>query len=202
MKHIKGNIFDSGADAILHQVNCQGVMGAGLAKQIKEKFPEVYAQYKAACNEDKRWRRQWGWPKSNLLGNILVSSKDWGAVDSVDKQVIVNLFSQDRYGCDGHCYTEYDALRRCLERVNERFIGKTVAIPYGMGCGLAGGDWNVVSEIIQDTLVDCDVILYEYDKNLAKQSVDELISNATQTCEEVNKSDVSKDINDLVCEKE
>jgi nicotinamidase-related amidase len=34
------------ASAIAHQVNLMGVMGAGLAKQIKQKYPTVYAQYK------------------------------------------------------------------------------------------------------------------------------------------------------------
>lgn len=39
IKHIKGDIFQSGADVILHQVNCQGVMGSGVAKQVREKYP-------------------------------------------------------------------------------------------------------------------------------------------------------------------
>ena len=38
IEHIKCDIFESGADAILHQVNCQGVMGSGIAKQVKEKL--------------------------------------------------------------------------------------------------------------------------------------------------------------------
>ena len=42
IKHIKGDIFKSNADAILHQVNCQGVMGSGIAKQVKENFPVVF----------------------------------------------------------------------------------------------------------------------------------------------------------------
>ena len=41
MKHIYGDIFLSNADAILHQVNCQGVMGSGVAKQVREKYPIV-----------------------------------------------------------------------------------------------------------------------------------------------------------------
>lgn len=41
IKHIKGDIFQSSADVILHQVNCQGVMGSGVAKQVREKYPDV-----------------------------------------------------------------------------------------------------------------------------------------------------------------
>lgn len=46
LKHIKGDIFESGAQVILHQVNCQGVMGSGVAKQVREKYPIVFEYYK------------------------------------------------------------------------------------------------------------------------------------------------------------
>ena len=41
----KGNLLDAQTDVIAHQVNCQGVMGSGVAKQIKEKWPDVFKQY-------------------------------------------------------------------------------------------------------------------------------------------------------------
>ena len=41
----EGNVFDSDADIICHQVNCQGVMGSGVAKEVRERFPNVYEQY-------------------------------------------------------------------------------------------------------------------------------------------------------------
>ena len=34
MKIVLGNPLDSNVDAILHQVNCQGVMEGGIAEQI------------------------------------------------------------------------------------------------------------------------------------------------------------------------
>ena len=40
--YVKGNLLDSDCDYICHQVNCQGVMGSGIAKQIRERWPEVY----------------------------------------------------------------------------------------------------------------------------------------------------------------
>lgn len=42
-----GNIFDSDAKIICHQVNTYGVMGAGIAAEVKERFPEVYTEYNA-----------------------------------------------------------------------------------------------------------------------------------------------------------
>lgn len=50
IKHIKCDIFKSGADIICHQVNCQGVMGSGIAKQVREKYPVVYRDYKRMCD--------------------------------------------------------------------------------------------------------------------------------------------------------
>lgn len=163
IKHIKGNIFQSDADAILHQVNCQGVMGSGIAKQVREKFPTVFQYYKARCDEDKKTREHFGLSKSTLLGLAQVCYKEDYRVGAVkDTQVIVNLFAQDNYGYDGKCYTDYNALKKCLEFVNRQFAGKKVAIPYLMGCHRGGGDWSIVSKMIEEVFTDCDVILYEY----------------------------------------
>ena len=166
MKHVKGDIFESGADAILHQVNCQGVMGSGIAKQVREKFPSVFACYKSLCDYDKHVKDDRGLRLSTLLGRAqIVPKTDYlcGEKEGAEnQQFIVNLFAQDEYGYDGKCYTDYDALRSCLEQVNQRFSGKTVAIPYLMACHRGGGDWSIVSAMIEETLVDCDVTLYEY----------------------------------------
>lgn len=97
IKHIKCNIFESGADIILHQVNCQGVMGSGVAKQVKERYPNVFWGYKLVCD--------WCKDKSELLGIAeAYRTKD---------NIIVNLHAQENYGYDGKCYTDYDALKRC-----------------------------------------------------------------------------------------
>ena len=43
--------MESGCNIICHQVNCQGVMGSGIAKQVREKYPNVYNSYKKACDK-------------------------------------------------------------------------------------------------------------------------------------------------------
>ena len=43
-------------------------------------------------------------------------------------------------------------------------IINTVAIPYMMSCYRDGGDWEIVSTMIFDTLKDCDVTFYRYNK--------------------------------------
>lgn len=157
IKHIKCDIFESGANIVCHQVNCQGVMGSGIAKQVKEKYPEVYEDYKTFCNAYKH-------NPSLILGSCLPHATR----EEYDTNFggIVNLFAQENFGYDGKCYTDYKALRQCLAYVNEHagwFDDKTVAIPYLMGCYRGGGDWNVVYEMIEEVFDDdIEVLICEY----------------------------------------
>ena len=148
IKHIKCDIFESGADIICHQVNCQGVMGSGVAKQVKEKYPMVYREYKAVCNM---------YQPSELLGLNLITY--------IDKtHMIANLFGQERFGYDGKCYTNYDSLLNALEQLRDGYSNKTIAIPYLMGCHRGGGDWDTVYEMIEKVFADsnCDILICEY----------------------------------------
>ena len=67
-----------------------------------------------------------------------------------EDRYIVNLFAQENFGYDGKCYTDYKALRKCLEHVNAHCFEETIAIPYLMGCHRGGGQWDVVYEMIQE----------------------------------------------------
>ena len=49
----KGNIFDSKCQTLVNTVNCKGVMGKGLALQFKEQYPEMFEEYKLACEKKK-----------------------------------------------------------------------------------------------------------------------------------------------------
>jgi O-acetyl-ADP-ribose deacetylase (regulator of RNase III) len=151
IKHIKCDIFKSGADVICHQVNCQGVMGSGIAKQVREKYPEVFASYKKVCDE---YRTEFG--SHALLGGVQGSP--------IAGMWIINLFAQDNFGYDGKCYTDYDSLRRCLEKVKAEFPNRTIAIPYLMGCHRGGGDWNTVYKMIEEVFADsdCEILICEY----------------------------------------
>lgn len=80
IEHIKCDIFESGADVICHQVNCQGAMNSGVAKQVKEKYPKVYKAYKKVCSSGER-----------LLGRTQI-------IPINDTQSIVNLFAQYNFG--------------------------------------------------------------------------------------------------------
>lgn len=156
LKIIDGDIFESGADIIAHQVNCQGVMGSGVAKQAREKYPQMYEVYRKDCAAAK----EVGIP---ILGSCLL-------YEIGGDRYIANLFGQENFGYDGSCYTDYEKLRTALARLREKskdlskLHGRkmAVAIPYLMGCHRGGGDWEIVSKMIEEELTDCDVTLYRY----------------------------------------
>jgi len=40
----------------------------------------------------------------------------------------------------------------------------TIAFPKYIGCGLANGDWNVIYNIIKNNLIDCDILIVDYER--------------------------------------
>ena len=130
---INGDVLDlkdiSGPTYICHQVNCKGAFGAGLARQIRDKFPAAYEDYKANYRHKK-------------LGDYLVTE--------VARNVyIVHLFGQRDYGTEG-TFTDYNALSTAFHYLFCDYEQAVIRVPYGIGCGLAGGSWNRVKQIILD----------------------------------------------------
>ena len=146
---IDGDVTEVDCDVILHQVNCKGVMGSGVALTIKQKFPEVYNEYVNFVKKNIG-------ASSNLLGSVQLCKTTKG-------KYVANLFSQDGYGYKGQ-YTDYDALRKGLVKLNELCKGKTIALPYKMGSDRGGGDWNKVLGIIIECLTDCNILIVRYNK--------------------------------------
>lgn len=147
----EGNVFDSDADIICHQVNCQGVMGSGVAKEVRERYPNVYAMYRDYCEKNKDY-------PGRMLGIAQMVP-----VDKEGSQWIVNCFGQNSYGYDGKQYTSVDALTEAFKGVAKfaRIIRGKVAMPYKIGCCRGGADWDTVKKIIDVTFQGVDVELWK-----------------------------------------
>jgi len=141
---IKGNILTVEHGIICHQVNCMGKMGAGLALKIRQKWPIVYQGYMYAYNNQQL-----------ILGETLLSEIVHGQL------YVANLCGQFYYGRDKQ-YTDYPAVRACLLKVAEvsNNFKLPVYIPHGMGCRLAGGNWNEMLNIIEQTLQNATIMDY------------------------------------------
>lgn len=141
MKRVKGDILNAQHGIITHQCNCQLVMGAGLAKQIRAKYPYVYSEYRAMK----------GYEPHRRLGLCQI-------VEVKRKELYVaNLFGQWHYRPRGIVHTDYGALAMAfaslrgwhIENCHEDF---PIFVPYKIGCGLAGGNWETVERIISEQI--------------------------------------------------
>lgn len=148
IKEERGDLLSNSARIRCHQVNCRGVMGAGLAKQVKEKYPEVFAQYKALCD---------------FYGSALLGHTQF--IICHDNTIVANMFAQDDCGTD-KVQTDMGALDDCLAQVSAFCfrVGEKPAFPKLLGCGLAGGDWNQVYELIRQNFdfkgAGCTIVEY------------------------------------------
>jgi O-acetyl-ADP-ribose deacetylase (regulator of RNase III) len=150
MHFVKGDILDAKDGIIGHQVNCQMVMGAGLAKQIRDKYPRVYDEYMLMVGKS---------PITARLGRCQM-------VAVSDKLLVANLFGQFDYRPRNKVHTDYTALSmalRNLQRWKDTFVSKDfpIYLPYGLGCGLAGGDWKIVEGIIRGAIPDANIVRYD-----------------------------------------
>lgn len=97
---IEGNLFDTDAKFICHQVNCMGKMESGVALQIKQRFPHVYEEYKKVASSDMLGKVQVVPVKPEYIGY------DCGSIAiPSNEQWICNFFAQNNYGYDGKQYT-------------------------------------------------------------------------------------------------
>ena len=147
IRYIKGDITKSDCDIICHQVNCQGVMNSGVAKAIREKWPEVYNKY--------RYNYEYAIEnKHPMLGNVSLCRVN-------DKQIVINMFSQENYGYDGARYTSYDAFMSCLHLVkNILKTTDTIAFPYKIGCVRGGANWKIIRAMIEEVFQDRKIYYY------------------------------------------
>lgn len=148
IEHINGNLLTEKCDIICHQVNCLGVMGAGIAAQIKEKWDNVFELYHNICTIPKN--------SEELLGDCQIVK-----VNDTNISYVANLFGQNLIGRKG-TLTNYTALEEAMRSVaefaNETYPnGCVVGFPYKIGCGIASGDWDIVFRIIENVFKNTNI---------------------------------------------
>lgn len=168
-KEIKGNIFNSNAMAIVNTVNCVGVMGKGIALEYRLRYPEMFAEYEAICNQ-----------KLLKPGQILPyrKSKPW----------ILNFAIKDDWKQPSKAQWIESTLQKFCSNYREMGVS-SVAFPL-MGA-MNGGIpveliWTLTREYLSE-IKDIDVEVYEFDsaasdglfENLLMISSDEFIEMQT-----------------------
>ena len=150
----KGDLFQASENIIIHGCNAQGVMGAGIAKQLKLIYPQAYQDYRNTFN----------------LKGLTMGSVVW--VDC-GKKLIGNAIIQTYYGRrKGVVYCSYSAIKQCVVNVNHlvsqsywnNLLGNAVAMPK-IGAGLAEGDWEIIARIIEAESTSFFPVVYSWEND-------------------------------------
>lgn len=141
-----GNIVQGVTKGVIfHQVNCQGVMGSGVAAAIRGKWPIVFDEYLKLHLDAV---------KHQTKGKIHLGKMQM--VQVAHGLYVCNLFGQQFFGNDGKRYTSYDALDTALASAREWMEQYDVSLSDAhhplIGSGLGGGKWSIVREIITANL--------------------------------------------------
>ncbi len=140
--YTSGDIFESDMQVLVNPVNTVGVMGKGLAKQFKIKYPKMFVDYKQACDEE-----------AFTIGQLHLYH--------TDTKWILNFPTKTHWRAKSKL--EY------IEAGLQQFIGiykdkdiKSIAFPM-LGCGLGGLDWvNQVRPLMEQYLSDLDIPIEIY----------------------------------------
>lgn len=159
VKQIKGDLIKMAKngefEVVLHGCNIFCTMGGGIAKLIREEWPEAYDVDCLTIKGD-----------SSKLGTISFTH-------NIPNLTIVNCYTQEKYGRDITVYADYNAIERAMIEVKSQFLGKKIGMPK-IGSGLARGDWSVILPIIEKVFCDPedDVTIVELDTTDNNQKKD------------------------------
>ena len=148
-----GDLMRATERFILHGCNAQGVMGSGVAKLIRDQYPQAYNEYVDA-HRDR---------------GLLVGQAIWV---NTAPHAIINGITQEFYGRDPNVvYVSYDGIRSVIQNINNvaemtasDVFGKVdaVAMPL-IGAGLANGRWSIISRIIEEEAKSFQPVVYLVD---------------------------------------
>lgn len=146
----KGDLFTTPDTYIVHGCNAEGVMGSGVAKIVKEKYPQAFQDYYEYCQlRDSNY----------LLGFIKPSTQP-------DGKVIINAITQLGYGHRGGRFVSYDAVDDCMLavqgflKITQQPTPSNISMPK-IGAGLGGGNWDIIEQIIKSHLWMHNVTVWE-----------------------------------------
>lgn len=153
-KEINGDLIELAIkgefDVIVHGCNCFATQKSGIAAQMVRAF-----------RTDRFTMEATEVIPIDRLANI-----DWMIFnlphDAGKKLTVVNAYTQYNFGTST-VNVDYEALRICMRKMNLIFRGQRIGLPQ-VGCGLAGGEWSIVKQIIQEELKDCEITIVIYNK--------------------------------------
>src|ERR1044072_821125 len=151
IKYVAGDATDPqgpGEKLIVHVCNNIGAWGAGFVMALSAKWPQPEALY-------RDWTQ--GLVRTPFrLGNVTYTYVG-------DSIYVANMIAQRGVvNKDNPIPLDYTALTQCLADAGSVAFagGMSVHMPR-IGCGLAGGSWDRVESIINETMGDLSVTVYD-----------------------------------------
>ena len=147
IRFTSGNLLNADVDAVVNTVNTMGVMGKGIALMFKERFPENYKAYAAACKA-----------KRMELGQMFVTESP----ELAGPRWIINFPTKANWRFPSKLAWIESGLAD-LKRVIAEIGIRSIAVP-PLGAGNGGLDWRDVRALIEAALgdlADVDVLVYE-----------------------------------------
>jgi O-acetyl-ADP-ribose deacetylase (regulator of RNase III) len=135
---ITGDLFELSLPAVGHGCNCVGAMGAGIAKEFRRRFPQMYSEYRQLCKSGQF-----------QLGDIFV----WQA----DGLLIYNLATQPVPRPSATLEAINASVRAALADAEQRSVPR-LGIPR-IGAGLGGLAWQDVAAVLDAAAADSAVDL-------------------------------------------
>ncbi len=146
---IKGDLiqlaFEGKFDVIIHGCNCFCSMGAGIAKSIRDEFPEAYQADLKTDMGDKKKLGTYTMARIQRKGSTII---------------VINGYTQYDFSGPG-ILVDYTAVQKLFARIKKDFPHNRIGYPK-IGAGLAKGNWEVISGIINKEIKGEDHALVEY----------------------------------------
>lgn len=141
--YVEGNIFDSPAQVIVNAVNTVGVMGKGIALSFKQRYPEMFQKYKAACEKHLF-----------TIGKLML-------LHETDHWLLLFPTKEDWRNPSKLEYIE-KGLMKFVSSYAEKGI-HSIAFPR-LGCGNGGLNWNDVKPVMEKYLKPLPIDVYIYSR--------------------------------------
>lgn len=141
IEYIEGNIFDSPAQVIVNTVNTVGVMGKGLALEFKKRYPQMFEQYKKACES-----------REFIMGKLMF-------ISAPDHMILLFPTKENWRNPSKLSYIELGLKKFCDNYA--KFGITSIAFPK-LGCGNGELNWEDVRSLMEKYLNNLPIDVYVY----------------------------------------
>lgn len=156
IKVIRGNLFTTECQFIVNSVNCEGVMGAGIALYYKFRYPEMFKEYQIQCKK----------------GNIAIG-KLWMYYNALDGKTIISFPSKDKWRNPSEYRYLEEGLREFVRIYKNKNV-TSVAFPV-LGVSKGGLSEASVMDLMKRFLSKCNILveIYLFDKDQKDDMIDD-----------------------------